>query len=75
MLFAWTSLANFYLAFFFLVQSATTQGPDDAFNFLSVGAGQKVFEVILKVSNIRKSFMTGVNKLVFSSISLLSSSS
>ncbi|KAF8326373.1 chitin synthase 2 [Cantharellus anzutake] len=52
MIFAWTSLANFYLAvsvFFFLVQSATIPGPDDAFNFLANGAGAKVFEIILKI--------------------------
>lgn len=48
MLFAWTSLANFYLAFFFLVQSAT-QDTNDAFNFLSKGAGVIVFELILKL--------------------------
>lgn len=49
MVFAWVSLANFYLSFFFLVQSATKPGPDDAFNFLAQGAGVKVFEIILKV--------------------------
>ncbi|KDQ14463.1 glycosyltransferase family 2 protein [Botryobasidium botryosum FD-172 SS1] len=48
MLFAWTSLANFYLAFFFLVSTATAPGENDAFNFLHAGAGQKVFEVLLK---------------------------
>ncbi|KAG8877610.1 Chitin synthase, class 2 [Tulasnella sp. 331] len=47
MLFSWTSLANFYLAFFFLVQSATGSS-NDAFNFLSKGAGAIVFEFILK---------------------------
>ncbi|KAG8773660.1 Chitin synthase, class 2, partial [Ceratobasidium sp. 428] len=49
MLFAWTSLANFYLAFYFLVSSATSNVEQDAFNFLSRGAGTKVFEVILKL--------------------------
>lgn len=48
MLFSWTSLANFYLAFFFLVQSATEDN-NDAFNFLSQGAGKIVFELILKL--------------------------
>ncbi|KZP25362.1 glycosyltransferase family 2 protein [Athelia psychrophila] len=47
--FTWTSLANFYLAFFFLVSSATASGKTDAFNFLSEGAGQEVFEVFLKL--------------------------
>ncbi|KLO11323.1 glycosyltransferase family 2 protein [Schizopora paradoxa] len=46
--FTWTSLANFYLAFFFLVSSATSPN-SDAFNFLSKGAGAKIFEVILKL--------------------------
>lgn len=49
MVFSWVALANFYLSFFFLVQSATTTGPNDAFNFLATGAGTKVFEIILKV--------------------------
>lgn len=48
LMFTWTSLANFYLAFFFLVSSATT-GSQDAFNFLSKGAGKDVFEVFLKL--------------------------
>lgn len=48
LIFTWTSLANFYLAFFFLVSSATTS-TDGAFNFLSQGAGQDVFEVFLKL--------------------------
>jgi chitin synthase len=47
--FTWTSLANFYLAFFFLVSSATQNPTTDAFNFLSKGAGAQVFEVLLKV--------------------------
>ncbi|TFK87587.1 glycosyltransferase family 2 protein [Polyporus arcularius HHB13444] len=46
--FTWTSLANFYLAFFFLVSSATS-GKQDAFNFLADGAGPEVFEVFLKL--------------------------
>ncbi|TFK41905.1 glycosyltransferase family 2 protein [Crucibulum laeve] len=49
LLFTWTSLANFYLAFFFLVSSATADSKTDAFNFLSVGAGTAVFEVFLKL--------------------------
>jgi chitin synthase len=50
LLFTWTSLANFYLAFFFLVQSATTPGESsDAFNFLAEGAGHEVFQIVLKV--------------------------
>jgi len=49
MIFAWTSLANFYLAFYFLVSSATSNVDQDAFNFLSRGAGAEVFEVILKL--------------------------
>ncbi|KAF8841959.1 glycosyltransferase family 2 protein [Paxillus ammoniavirescens] len=49
LLFTWTSLANFYLAFFFLVSSATATPATDAFNFLSQGAGQAVFEVFLKL--------------------------
>ncbi|KAI0031138.1 glycosyltransferase family 2 protein [Vararia minispora EC-137] len=48
LIFTWTSLANFYLAFFFLVSSATT-GSNDAFNFLSKGAGVIVFEAFLKL--------------------------
>ncbi|KIY69374.1 glycosyltransferase family 2 protein [Cylindrobasidium torrendii FP15055 ss-10] len=49
LLFTWTSLANFYLAFFFLVQSATSGTKDDAFNFLNANAGKIVFEVVLKL--------------------------
>ncbi|KAG8683909.1 Chitin synthase, class 2, partial [Ceratobasidium sp. 423] len=49
MIFAWTSLANFYLAFFFLVSSATTNADSDAFRFIGAGAGAKVFEVFLKL--------------------------
>jgi len=48
LVFTWTSLANFYLAFFFLVSSATTPNAD-AFNFLSEGAGKAVFEVFLNL--------------------------
>ncbi|KAG8939573.1 Chitin synthase, class 2, partial [Tulasnella sp. 419] len=48
MFFSWTSLANFYLAFFFLVRSATSSD-NDAFNFLAQGAGAIVFEIILKL--------------------------
>lgn len=48
LVFTWTSLANFYLAFFFLVSSATTAN-NDAFNFLAAGAGKDVFEVFLKL--------------------------
>ena len=47
--FTWTSLANFYLAFFFLVSSATSDEKNDAFNFLAKGAGPDVFEVFLKL--------------------------
>jgi len=49
LLFTWTALANFYLAFFFLVSSATASPKTDAFNFLSQGAGPDVFEIILKL--------------------------
>lgn len=49
LVFTWTSLANFYLAFFFLVTSATADPKTDAFNFMSKGAGQIVFEVFLKL--------------------------
>ncbi|CAE6434835.1 unnamed protein product [Rhizoctonia solani] len=49
MIFAWTSLANFYLAFFFLVSSATANADSDAFRFIGAGAGAKVFEVFLKL--------------------------
>lgn len=55
LVFTWTSLANFYLAFFFLVSSATTNTSDtsdtskDAFNFLGGNAGKTVFEVFLKL--------------------------
>ncbi|KAG1813245.1 glycosyltransferase family 2 protein [Suillus subaureus] len=48
LIFTWTSLANFFLAFFFLVSSATTT-TDGAFNFLSQGAGQDVFQIFLKL--------------------------
>lgn len=51
LLFTWTSLANFYLAFFFLVSSATanTSTNSDAFGFMAQGAGRDVFEVVLKL--------------------------
>ncbi|KAI0316482.1 chitin synthase [Amylostereum chailletii] len=49
LIFTWTSLANFYLAFFFLVSSATADSKTDAFNFLSAGAGKDVFDVFLKL--------------------------
>ncbi|KAL6304892.1 chitin synthase 2 [Sparassis latifolia] len=48
LLFTWTSLANFYLAFYFLVSSATSS-TSNAFNFLSDSAGQDVFQVFLKL--------------------------
>lgn len=48
LIFTWTSLANFYLAFFFLVSSATT-ATNGAFNFLSQGAGQDIFQIFLKL--------------------------
>jgi chitin synthase len=47
--FTWTAIANFYLAFFFLVSSATATQKTDAFNFLSRGAGKDVFEIFLKL--------------------------
>ncbi|TFK77536.1 chitin synthase [Pluteus cervinus] len=47
--FTWTSLANFYLAFFFLVSSATSDSQNNAFNFLSDSAGKDVFEVFLNL--------------------------
>jgi len=49
LLFSWISLANFYLAFFFLVSSATSNSSSDAFKFISLGAGDTVFEVFLKL--------------------------
>ncbi|KAJ7150196.1 chitin synthase [Mycena filopes] len=49
LIFTWTALANFYLAFFFLVGSATADSTTDAFNFLSKGAGKEVFEIFLKL--------------------------
>ncbi|KAF8640859.1 hypothetical protein AX17_000507 [Amanita inopinata Kibby_2008] len=49
LLFTWTSLANFYLAFFFLVSSATADTKSDAFHFLSRGAGKYVFEIFLNL--------------------------
>jgi len=49
LIFTWTSLANFYLAFFFLVSSATADSKTDAFNFLSAGAGKSVFEIFLNL--------------------------
>lgn len=49
LLFTWTSLANFYLAFFFLVSSATKDSNNDAFNFLSQGAGKFIFEIFLNL--------------------------
>ncbi|GJE86231.1 chitin synthase (GT2) [Phanerochaete sordida] len=49
LLFTWTSLANFYLAFFFLVSSATSTGSTDAFSLIHDGAGAIVFEVFLKL--------------------------
>ncbi|KAG5645351.1 hypothetical protein DXG03_006413 [Asterophora parasitica] len=49
LLFTWTSLANFYLAFYFLVSSATAPGENSAFNFLSEGAGKYVFDIFLNL--------------------------
>ncbi|KAL1713663.1 glycosyltransferase family 2 protein [Schizophyllum commune] len=49
LVFAWTQLANFYLAFFFLVSSATKDSTNDPFGFMATGAGKTVFEVILKL--------------------------
>ncbi|EKM84011.1 hypothetical protein AGABI1DRAFT_31788 [Agaricus bisporus var. burnettii JB137-S8] len=49
LVFTWTSLANYYLAFFFLVSSATANANSDAFNFLSHGAGKAVFEIFLNL--------------------------
>jgi chitin synthase len=49
LLFTWTSLANFYLSFFFLVSSATQESADGAFNFLGQGAGKTVFEIFLNL--------------------------
>ncbi|TRM61502.1 glycosyltransferase family 2 protein [Schizophyllum amplum] len=49
LIFAWTQLANFYLAFFFLVSSATKDSTNDPFGFMATGAGKTVFEVILKL--------------------------
>lgn len=49
LVFTWTSLANFYLTFFFLVSSATSNSTTDAFNFLSAGAGKPVFEIFLNL--------------------------
>jgi len=49
LIFTWTSLANFYLAFFFLVSSATSTTKDDPFSFMAAGAGKDVFEVVLKL--------------------------
>lgn len=49
LLFTWTALANFYLAFFFLVQSATSS-QDGAFSWMGVdGVGTIIFEIILKL--------------------------
>ncbi|KZT32139.1 glycosyltransferase family 2 protein [Sistotremastrum suecicum HHB10207 ss-3] len=47
--FTYTSLANFYLAFFFLVQAATSDPQTGAFNFLGKNGGKDVFEIILNV--------------------------
>ncbi|KAF5368521.1 hypothetical protein D9758_002452 [Tetrapyrgos nigripes] len=49
LLFTWTSLANYYLAFFFLISSATSDPKSDAFSFMAQGAGKDVFEVFLKL--------------------------
>ncbi|KAH9837347.1 chitin synthase [Rhodofomes roseus] len=50
LMFTWTSLANFYLAFYFLVSSATADnGSEGAFHWLSKGAGTQVFEAFLKL--------------------------
>jgi len=49
LVFTWTSLANFYLAFFFLVSSATENPATDAFKFVSNGAGKSIFEVFLNL--------------------------
>ncbi|KAF9531863.1 glycosyltransferase family 2 protein [Crepidotus variabilis] len=50
LIFTWTSLANFYLAFFFLVSSATkAESGNSAFNFLGSGAAGIVVEVFLNL--------------------------
>ncbi|KIY46301.1 chitin synthase [Fistulina hepatica ATCC 64428] len=49
LVFAWTQLANFYLAFYFLIESATESTSSDAFEWMSSGAGSTIFEVLLKV--------------------------
>ncbi|EIN14423.1 glycosyltransferase family 2 protein [Punctularia strigosozonata HHB-11173 SS5] len=49
LVFSWTSIANFYLAFFFLVSSATSDKKTDAFSFIQTGAGTKIFEIFLKL--------------------------
>lgn len=57
-----------------LVSSATATPDTDAFNFLSRGAGQYVFEVFLKVTILHQ--VPGISLTgSFSSISALSSSS
>ncbi|RXW24545.1 hypothetical protein EST38_g1282 [Candolleomyces aberdarensis] len=48
LLFTWTSLANFYLAFFFLVSSATSE-QNNAFQFLSSGAGKWISQIFLNL--------------------------
>ncbi|KAJ7500249.1 glycosyltransferase family 2 protein [Mycena galericulata] len=49
--FTWTLVANFYIAFFFIVGSATANQSHDAFGFLSTsaGVGKDMFEVSRKL--------------------------
>ncbi|KAF8876664.1 chitin synthase-domain-containing protein [Infundibulicybe gibba] len=49
LVFAWTSLANFYLAFYFLVSSAVENPETDAFNFIRAGSGPAIFDFFLKI--------------------------
>ncbi|KAJ7459638.1 chitin synthase 2 [Mycena galericulata] len=49
LIFTWTSLANFYLTFFFLVGYNTADSPTNAFKFISANAGKEVFEVFVKL--------------------------
>lgn len=48
-LFVWTSLANFYLAFYFLLSSATIDAREHAFHWRGQGAGSTIFNVFHKI--------------------------
>jgi chitin synthase len=49
LMFTWTALANFYLAFFFLITSATASSSGGVFNFLNADASKFILDLFLKL--------------------------